>query len=294
MGTTIRIILYTTDESSGKEVLDNAFKIIDSLNLVFSDYDPGSEVYKINSNRNKSTVKVSAPLYDLLIISKEIAVQSSGLFDPTLGCLTHLWRKYRKKQRIPSKGKIRRVSKNTGYSKISLGDQSIQFSKSKIKLDFGGIAKGYIADRIADYFSHKNINAFFIDMGGDLLIGKPPPGRAGWTVQTDQCPEILELNQVAVAGSGATFQYIEDGNIQYSHILSPQNPGGVIHRKETKVMAENATLADAFATAINASENTWTQRELISRESSFFIHKGDDTFRKHYINYLRAQINLCK
>ncbi len=294
LGTEVQIILYTTDQSLGIAVLDKAFQIIDSLNLVFSDYDPQSEVYKINSNRKKSSVAVSAPLYDLLVISQGIATESNGLFDPSLGALTHLWRKYHQKNRKPPKRKVRRASKNVGYQKIKLGERSIQFNNSKIKLDFGGIAKGYIADQIADYFRDKNINSFFIDMGGDLLMGYPPPNRGGWAVLSEPCPEILELKRVAVAGSGATFQHIKNENIQYSHIISDLHPTGVIHQKETRVMAENATVADAMATAINASENTWIPRELISQESSFFIHIGDDSFMKHYINYLRAQINLCK
>ena len=295
LGTLIGMTVVAKDSSTGKRALQTANDLIDSLNLIFSDYDPRSEVHKINSDRRKHLIAVSPLLYDLIVQSLMIADQSEGRFDPTLGNLTQLWRTYKEKNRKPPKGKIRRAKKRCGYQLITLeAEGMLRFTHRRLKLDFGGIAKGYIADRIAERFRSLGLNSYLIDMGGDFLLGKPPPGEEGWVIQSPVCSEAILLSDVAIGVSGARFQFLIDRNISFSHILSSDRPSGVKHGMETYVLAQTALLADAWATALNVTENSWYPSELIIKDHGFFIHKTDHTFVIHFTQKVKPQLNSCR
>ena len=296
LGTMIHIMAYTDSESECKSVIDNAFYLLDSLNQIFSDYDPTSEVFQINKNCQKRIVNGSPELMKLLTKSLELANLSKGLFDPTLGRLTHLWRRYKKKNKLPPNRKLKRANRHTGYQHIRLNQDSteIEFLRSKIKLDFGGIAKGYLADRISAYLKEHGVPKHFIDMGGDIVLGAPPPNTSGWSIRIPGCNSPVLLANVGLAGSGSTYQFIETNQSQHSHIISNQEQSGVTHKLKTAVIANYGIWADGFATAINASQNKWTPLELIHTVNGFFIHKGDEVFFTYFNDYIHDQIKLCE
>lgn len=296
LGTQITISAYGNNSEQINKVIQAAFTLIDSLDLVYSDYNHASETFLLNQARKKQPIKLSEPLFDLLNQSLKIASQTEGRFDPSLGRLTSLWRKYKSKNRLPPSRKVKRLSKSTGFQNIRLHKKTrtAVFLKPKIQLDFGGIAKGYIGDQIKNLLNRHHLSSHLIDLGGDLIIGEAPLGRTGWLINIGGCDASLTIQNVAIAGSGATYQYIEKDGTKYSHILSPEERKGVTKENITVVFGSNGTWVDAMATSIQAStSDNWYNQELIQLSKGYFVQKEDSVFWEHFNLYIRDQLNSC-
>jgi thiamine biosynthesis lipoprotein len=129
-------------------------------------------------------------------------------------------------------------------------------SDPKVRIDCGGIAKGYIIDRAFDCLSEHGLGRCLINAGGDMRLGDPPPGRTGWRVEVaglavDQ-PGLrrLELSRCALATSGDLWQYQLIDGVRRSHIVDPRTGVGVPGPISVTVVAATAVEADAAATAL--------------------------------------------
>ncbi|MBU1820268.1 MAG: FAD:protein FMN transferase, partial [Bacteroidetes bacterium] len=136
--------------------------------------------------------------------------------------------------------------------------QKVKLTQPGMRLDVGGIGKGYAADAAVAVLKKLGINAVLLDAGGDLTLADPPPGKAGWEVEvTSGLPHdsttTLLLSNVGIATSGATYRYLEHEGVRYSHIVNPQTGVGLRYHVRTTVIAPNGTLADALATAFSVA-----------------------------------------
>jgi len=120
-------------------------------------------------------------------------------------------------------------------------------------LDLGGIAKGYAADRMFTILMEQNVTRFLIDAGGDILLGNPPRGKAGWKISIGgkKHPDLpnLVLANVAIATSGDLEQSITFSGNTYSHLINPKTGIGLTTMAQVTVIAPNATQADSLASA---------------------------------------------
>ena len=127
-----------------------------------------------------------------------------------------------------------------------------------MRLDFGGIAKGYAADRSLDALRDMGIRRALVVAGGDVAAGEPPPGERGWrveiapfdTAETPARAETLTLATAAVSTSGDAEQWVEIGGVRYSHILDPRTGRPLTGRRQATVVARDATTSDMLATAL--------------------------------------------
>ena len=105
-----------------------------------------------------------------------------------LGPLTHLWRTARRSKQFPTQLQIKNILILCDFNKIQLNNQdhSIYLSLKGMQLDFGGIGKGYIAQKVVDYLKKEGITASLVDAGGDIVFGDAPPNKKGWTVGINQ------------------------------------------------------------------------------------------------------------
>ena len=137
-----------------------------------------------------------------------------------------------------------------------------------MRLDLGGIAQGYAADRCLKILKQNGIHRALADAGGDIALGDPPPGEAGWVIeiQADQNEWLtssrrltsLQLANCGITTSGASFRYLEINGKRYSHIVDPRTGWGLTHHILVTVQAPDATQADAWATAISVlGESGW-------------------------------------
>ncbi|MBX2871291.1 MAG: FAD:protein FMN transferase [Saprospiraceae bacterium] len=266
MGTQFRLILYTESETIADQLSQRAFARLDELNQALSDYLPESELNLLCKRAGeRSKVVVSNDLWEVLRISQDLARKSKGAFDVSIGALSHVWRKAFKQRVFPAEAIVTEARRKVNYKwiKISRRKALVRLQQKEMQLDFGGIAKGYAADKMAEILRMEGTTHFLIDAGGDLLLGAAPPGRAGWrvaTAQADAPPAIL--SHCAVATSGDTYQYLEWKGKRYSHIIDPRTGYGLVDQQQVTVTARTATLADALASTLSVLGETLGEKVL--------------------------------
>lgn len=253
MGTDFQLIFYTTNDSLASLVAQAAFARVSELNQIMSDYLPNSELNQLASTAGTGKrVQVSNDLWIVLRTAQQISKQSDGAFDVSIGPLSKLWRKAFRQQIFPAIELIEAAKSKVNYQWIKLypKTQAVELLVAGMQLDLGGIAKGYAADEAYKIFQQYGISSALIDGGGDMRIGAAPPQEAGWKVALSTDSSILILNHQAVVTSGDTYRYLEWEGKRYSHIIHPKTGMGLTNRRQVSVVAENATLADALASAI--------------------------------------------
>lgn len=255
MGTQFRVILYAESAAKADQASGLAFARLDELNQRLSDYLPESELNQLCKRAGeRPKILVSQDLWQILRISQGISRKSSGAFDVSIGPLSHTWRKAFRQKAFPGEASIAQAKEKVNFKWVKAHRKNpfVKLRKEGMQLDLGGIAKGYAADKMAEVLVNEGCSQFLIDAGGDMLLGAPPPERKGWrvaTAQADRPPEIL--SHCAVATSGDTYQYLEHKGRRYSHIIDPRTGYGLIDQKQVTVIAPNATLADALASALS-------------------------------------------
>ena len=267
MGTHFRLILYAEDKIKADQASRLAFHRVEELNQVFSDYVEDSEISRLSKSAGSGKyVSVSNDMWELLNLSKRIARESDGAFDITAGPLTKLWRRAIRRDEIPTPEQINKPHKlvNQHWLEIDSAKRSVQLKYTGMRLDMGGIAKGYAIDEAYSVLRAQGIEHVLVDGGGDLYAGLAPPGKRGWKIllradSSDQ-ENYIWLREQALASSGDTFKFLEHNGQRFSHIIDPRTGYGVLNGEIVHVLAANCTQADGLASAIavlgkgNASE----------------------------------------
>ena len=258
MSSPFTIILYDEDSAHANYLAKQCFQLVDSFVNIFSDYIDTSEISRLSkSSGSDRLVPVSPALFDIILESKKAFVLSNGAFDITMGPIIRLWRKARKEKIFPEPSAIAEKMKKVGFDKMEINEanRSIKLTQPEMVLDLGGIAQGYIADKVLDRLKQNNIKEALIDVSGDIATGNPPPQKKGWTVginlpESEQLQkQLLLISNMSVSTSGDIYQFIEHDGKRYSHIIDPKTGYGVTTQKNVTVIADNTTTADWLATA---------------------------------------------
>ena len=262
MGTKFRVILYASGDSLAHKAANHAFKKVDTLNNILSDYKPKSELNRLSTQCGKEEwITVSSPLFEILQTAQKVSRKTSGAFDITVGPYVELWRKIRRSYEpsLPSPDTLVKRSLSVGYNKMILDaqDQAVKLLYPHMKLDPGGIAKGYAADQALKVLKSYGIRSALVDAGGDIVLGGPPPGKQGWNISIPsyrngkkKSISLLIANR-AIATSGDLFQFVEIDGVRYSHIVDPRTGIGITNQSKVTVIAPSGIIADSYASAVS-------------------------------------------
>lgn len=261
MGVPFRLVLYAPGREAAETAARAAFARIAELNAVMSDYDSDSELSRLSATAGSGrAVPVSADLWRVLERAQELARRTDGAFDVTVGPAVILWRKARRDRALPDPARLARAREAVGWRHLELDPKTrtARLLRPGMKLDLGGIAKGYAADEALKVLAARGIHRALVAGGGDLAVSAPPPGRAGWRVEvtpptpSPKLPEYwVSLRQAALATSGDVFQHVEIGGVRYSHIVDPRTGLGLTHRSQVTVIARDGLTADSLSTALS-------------------------------------------
>ena len=258
MGMPVRLVLHAPDERSALDAARAAFARIQSLDEIMSDYRPDSELRRLERKPGER-VTVSPELYHVLRTALDVARITDGAFDPTVGPLVALWRTARREMRLPTDDAIRGAREIVGWRKVQLEAPNIvRLSTAGMRLDLGGIAKGYILQEALRSLRAHGVTAALVEAGGDLVVGEAPPGKAGWLVAAPGSdPEFAgraaTLTNAALATSGPTAQFVEIDGVRYSHVIDPRTGLGMTTGRTIRVIARDGAIADAVATALGVT-----------------------------------------
>lgn len=256
MGTRFTIVCHAEDAVRAGQAAEAAFELAEEVSRVASDYQADSELASLGSVPAGSSVVLSPLLFGLLEHSRALAEATNGAFDPTLGPLTRLWRQTRQQRRLPEVAVLDAARAATGWRYFSLDPslRRVTLHRAGMRFDLGGVAKGYAADLMLESLAAAGLRQAMVAAGGDIRIGDSPPGREGWrvavqTVDLGRHDEVLVLANAAISTSGDLHRWVEIEGVRYSHILDPTTGLGLTRRIAATVIADEAKLSDALATA---------------------------------------------
>jgi len=260
MGSLARIKLYAADARPAGDAFRAAFDRIAQLDAILSDYNDESELNRLCRQAVGHPVPVSADLFAVLAASQNLAEDTDGAFDVTLGPVIRLWREARKAHRLPEEDALRNASARCGYRKLHLDSRSrtVTLDAPGMQLDVGGIAKGYAADAALAVLTGKGIHSALVALSGDLAFGAAPPGHRGWRIGIDSLDaaasdftRVLELSDAAVSTSGDTEQHLDIGDQRYSHIINPASSVALTGYMTVTIVARRGIIADGMSTAVS-------------------------------------------
>ena len=256
MGTVARITLYAPDAGRAVKAFRAAFDLLDALDARLSDYRPASELMRLSRRAGEGPVAVSSELFEALRLAREIAAETGGAFDPTLGPLTRLWRRARREGRLPDPDALERARSLCGWGKLELdpASRTVSLAAPGMQLDLGGVAKGYAADKALDLLHSMCLSRALVVIGGEMAIGAPPPKRDGWRIgvgPSESARRILRLSNCGVSTSGDREQHLDLHGKRYSHVLERASGQALADAPTVTVVAPTAALADALATAFH-------------------------------------------
>ena len=260
MGTVFKFVCYAKDSVAAQSAANEAFDRVLELNNILSDYHPESELNQLCNNIIPGKYyKVSDDLWYMICRSVEVSKKTKGLFDATAGSCIRLWRRARRRKELPDDSAINECMDNSGYKNLKLdrANKTVAFKSEGIRLDFGGIAKGYAADEAFKIFEKHGFKSVLIDAGGDLYCGAAPPNTKGWEIIINtglekENREVI-IENAAIATSGDLYQFFELEGTRYSHIINPIEGKPITKRVASTVIAPSAEKADYLASVLNVT-----------------------------------------
>ncbi|MSO51727.1 MAG: FAD:protein FMN transferase [Acidobacteria bacterium] len=270
MGMPVRIVLYAGDEAAAVRAATAAFARIAALDAVMSDYRPDSEIRNL-SRLSPAPIIVSPDVFRVVARAIAIARDTDGAFDPTVAPLVALWRDARTTGRLPARAAVDAARALTGWRRVELdaARSSIRLPDPGMRIDLGGIAKGYILQAALTTLRGAGHGAALVEAGGDIVAGDAPPVQAGWRIAVagDSGNELggdiranasylaratfaSELiSNAALATSGPAAQFVEIDGVRYSHVVDPRTGWALTSSVTAHVIAPDGATADALATA---------------------------------------------
>lgn len=260
MGTTFRVVLYASSAAQAEEAARAAFARVAALDRTLSDYRADSELMRLSARAGGPPMPVSDDLFRALAASQEWAARSHGAFDVTAGPVIQLWRRARRIIERPSAAALAEARALVGAEKVLLDAhaQTARLALPGMRLDLGGIGKGFAADETQAVLRGRGITRALVAAGGDVVVSGPPPDQPGWSVEIalpeplrDGDAATLTLRDAAVSTSGDAAQWVTLDGIRYSHIVDPRTGMALTGPSAATVIAPTGTASDALATAVS-------------------------------------------
>ena len=232
MGTTYSVVVYGADRYKMQAAVELAFEEVARLDRMLSNYRPDSELTQLNKTAAQGPVKVSRELFDLIAACVRYSEASEGAFDVTVGPLMKVWGFYKGSGRFPHRAEIRGALANVGYKNLLLDEkqQTVQYRRSGVEIDPGGIGKGYAVDRMVAILKENGIRSGLITAGSSSIygIGAPPSDAKGWKVaikhpkNASQSVQEVFLKDMSMSTSGNYEKFFRVAGKIYSHIMDPR------------------------------------------------------------------------
>jgi len=266
MGTFARVVVIAEDSETAEKCIRAAMAEIHKVDELMSDYKSDSEISRVNREAAKRAVEVSKSTHEVLQRSVKFSILTEGAFDVTVGPLMDLFHTAEQEQVAPGEEQIALARSKVGFEKLKLDEQNktVQFAVDGMRLDLGGIAKGYSIDMAIEEIKRCGAIGAMVDIGGDIrCFGTPPKGKTHWLIGLQDPNAALEginsgellltlnITSAAVTTSGDYQQFVLIEGKRHSHIMNRRTGASAEGLSSVTIIADNATDADALATAVS-------------------------------------------
>lgn len=259
LNTVTTIKLYEAP-SFAEEDWEKSFGVLRELEDRMSSHKEGTEVMQINLSAGLKPVRVSDDTFEVIRVAKEIAEETDGNFDPSVGAITKLWKIGSDDQHVPQKNEIEEALKKVDYRKIILDEKekTVFLEEEGMWIDLGAIAKGFASDKVSSHLSDRGVKRAILNFGGNIaLLGSKEDGVA-WKIAIRKPDRnrfaiyaSLFAQNESVVSSGDYERFFEQGGKIYHHIINPftgyPTENGI---RGASVILESSMRADAYATAL--------------------------------------------
>ena len=253
MDTVMDLTVYAKDT---EKVLSAGRKLITQYEQHFSVNIEDSDISKCNRAEGKP-VKVSDETYDLIRISKEMTEKTGGLFDISIYPIVRAWGFTTQDYKIPDESERKKLLSYVDASGITLGDDNTVTLKKGMEIDLGGIAKGYLSQKLVELFQKEGAVAGVVSLGGNVqTFGKKEDGSRFTIGITDPADGqsvlgTLEVDEKAVITSGSYQRYFEENGKRYHHIMDPRTGAPAeSDLLSVTVICDRGEQGDALATSL--------------------------------------------
>ncbi|MDR1017223.1 MAG: FAD:protein FMN transferase [Lachnospiraceae bacterium] len=249
------IIEVTILDKADESIIEHIRTMCRNFDTEFGKERAGGDIFRINHG-NGEPITVSDDTIDIIKDGLEWGKKTNGLFDITIAPLSELWNVKNENFRLPNKEEIGEAKSHVDYRKVKISGDTVTLLDKDAGIDLGGIAKGYIADKIEEYLKSKGIKHAFINLGGNVLIlGKKLDGsdyNIGIQMpfaKTGEAITAVKVSDESVVTSGNYQRYKKiDGKI-YHHIIDPRTgyPAETGLNSVT-IICKSSTKADILST----------------------------------------------
>ena len=253
MGTRITVELWADDKAQGDAAIDAVLDEMRHVDETMSTYKPTSEVSQVNANAAAGAMPITKELFDLLVTAKEYSALTDGAFDITYASVGYLY-DFRRHVR-PDEQQIGKALPAVDYHHLilDLKKQTVRFSRKGVRIDLGGIAKGYSVDRGIDLLKTRGFTRAYVSAGGDSRIigdrfGKPwmvgirDPRKGAGEVITR-----IPLVDAAISTSGDYERFFEEDGVRYHHIIDPHTGHSASKVRSATIIGQSATRTDGLS-----------------------------------------------
>jgi thiamine biosynthesis lipoprotein len=252
MGTRIEVELWADDADKGNQGIDAVMAEMDRIDRDMSTYKPTSEVSLVNASAAQAPMHISDELFDLLTTALEYSRITDGAFDITYASVGFMYdfRSHIK----PTEEQIQAALPAVNYRHVVLDKEAhtVFFTQPGVRIDLGGIGKGYAVDRGIDILQGMGFNHMLVTAGGDSRMvgdrfGKP------WIVgirhpdDKNRVIAKIPLVDTAISTSGDYERYFDEGDVRYHHIIDPRTGHSASKVRSATVLASTATRTDGLS-----------------------------------------------
>jgi FAD:protein FMN transferase len=259
MGNNFEFSVVSTNEVWAYSCMDEGIAEVRRIEKLLTTFDESSQTNQINAQAGIEPVVVDQEVFDLIERSLRISALTQGAFDITYGSIDkRFWNFDKTMTALPNAEKAKEMVRLINYTNVMLDNRAkTVFLKEKgMRIGFGGIGKGYAADRAKEVMIKLGVKHGIVNAAGDLTVwGNQPDGKP-WTIgiadpDKNNLPfASTTLTNTSVATSGNYEKFVVIGGVKYSHTIDPKTGYPVQGIKSTTIICPSAELADAMATPV--------------------------------------------
>jgi thiamine biosynthesis lipoprotein len=259
MGNRFELSVVAESEQWAAEKIDAGVEEIKRIERLLTTFSDDSETNKVNANAGIMPVEVSRETFELVKRSIVISKVTQGAFDITYGSIDkRLWNFDKDMTSLPDKATAKKMVRLINYRNITLDEDNctVFLRERGMRIGFGGIGKGYAAERAKLIMKQQGVTSGVVNASGDLNTWGLQPGGKKWTIgianpdASHQVFSYLNISDLAVATSGNYEKFIMIDGKKYSHTINPRTGLPVTGIKSVTIITTNAEIADAMATPV--------------------------------------------
>ncbi len=255
MGTAVRVELWHEDPRKGAEMVEEVMNELHRIDALMSTYKEDSEISAVNRDAARSPVRVSDELAKLVVRSLEMSRLTGGAFDLTYASAGYLY-DFRARQR-PQAGQIEEALEAIDFRlvEVDADHSTIAFRRNGVRIDLGGIAKGYAVERGAAILRRNGIEHGIVTAGGDSRIVGDRRGKP-WVVgvrhprDKQRVITRMPLRDEAISTSGDYERFFEEDGVRYHHIIEPATGRSASAVYSVTIIGPDATMTDGLSTSV--------------------------------------------